>query len=172
MILVIPTLEHKQAAMEYRQEWLEKEPDTSIHGSRGLHRYENYEGWLDNIEKIKTGRLEFAGQVPSTTYFGVYDNKIIGTIDIRNYLSEPLLIRGGHIGYGVRPSERRKGYATKMLTLALDECKKLGITKILVTCDKNNTASSKTIQKCGGVLENEFIDDGGGIVLRYWIEIN
>ena len=172
LYLVIPTLEHKQDAMEYRRECLENDywvPGGHIHGSGSLNQYENYEDWLDKTEKEIHNKNP--NLVPATVYFAIHNGKIVGTIQIRHYLNETLLIRGGHIGYGVRPSERRKGYATKMLKLALDECKKLNITKALVTCDKNNIASSKTIQKCGGVLENEFIDDGGGITLRYWIKI-
>ena len=166
--LVIPTLEHKQDAMEYRRECLDT--DGWIHGSGGFSSYENYEEWIDSIEKSRNGQNPRLG-VPATTYFAIYSNRIVGTVSIRHHLSETLLIRGGHIGYGVRPSERRKGCATRMLALALGECKNLGIEKALVTCDKENIASARTIQKNGGVLENEFVDDAGGIVLRYWIDI-
>ena len=165
MILVIPAIEHKQDAMDFKQEW----GNGHIDGSQGLYKFENYEAWLEYIKKIRNG--EFPGFVHSTVYFAVNNDKIVGMIDIRHYLNDALLIRGGHIGYGVRPSERRKGYAAKMLALALGECKHLGIDKALLTCDKNNIASAKTIQKNGGVLENEFTDDAGGVVQRYWIEI-
>ena len=167
--LVIPTLEHKHDAMEYRRECIEFGPSSHISGSGGLSNYENYEEWLDKTEKEV--HHQNPDLVPATMFFAIYNNKIVGTIHIRHYLNEPLLIRGGHIGYGVRPFERRKGYATKMLALALAECKKLGIDKVLVTCGKDNIASSKTIQKNGGVLENEFVDAAGGIILRYWIDI-
>jgi predicted acetyltransferase len=69
------------------------------------------------------------------------------------------------------PSERRKGYATEMLRLALEKCKALGIEKALVTCDMNNVASAGTILKNGGVLENEVTDDNGRIIQRYWIGV-
>jgi predicted acetyltransferase len=165
MILVTPAIEHKEAAAEFRNEW----GNDYIDGGCGLNKFEVYEDWLGHLNKIMNNQIP--GYVPSSTYFGVCGNKIVGVIDIRHYLNEPLLIRGGHIGYGVRPSERRKGHATKMLALALDECRHLGIEKALLTCDKNNIASSKTIQKNGGVQENEFTDDGGGVVLRYWIKL-
>lgn len=79
--------------------------------------------------------------------------------------------KGGHIGYEVRPSERRKGYATEMLRLALKKCVDLGITKVLITCDKSNLGSAKTIQNQGGVLENEFLEENGELAQRYWINL-
>jgi len=107
--------------------------------------------------------------VPASTYFVFVNGKIVGNIQIRHSLNESLLQNGGHIGYGVRPSERRKGYATKTLALALEKCRALGIDKVLVTCNKDNIASAKTILKNGGVLENEFTEENGNIVQRYWI---
>ena len=71
---------------------------------------------------------------------------------------------------GVRPSERRKGYAKAMIALALDECRKLGIEKVLMVCNKENTGSAKSIQNNGGVLENE-INVEGETVQRYWIQL-
>ncbi|MBO5931755.1 MAG: GNAT family acetyltransferase, partial [Clostridia bacterium] len=70
-----------------------------------------------------------------------------------------------------RPSERRKGYATEMIRLSLIECKKVGINRVLMVCDKTNIGSAKSIIKNGGVLENEIVDDNGNIQQRYWIEV-
>ena len=91
-------------------------------------------------------------------------------MNIRHRLNESLLLDGGHIGDGVRPSERGKGIATEMIRLALDECRKLGINRVLMVCDKDNPASARTIIKNGGVLENE-VEAGGNVVQRYWIEV-
>ena len=112
------------------------------------------------------------GIVPSDIYFLVDDNSkyLIGAIDIRHYLNEYLLKYGGNIGYGIRPSERKKGYATEMLYLALEECKTKGLSKVLITCFKSNVASANTIIKNGGILENE-IAEGGNIKQRYWIQL-
>jgi predicted acetyltransferase len=77
---------------------------------------------------------------------------------------------GGHIGYGIRPSERKKGYASLMLSLALPIAKKVGLEKVLITCDKSNLGSARTIISNGGVLENE-VREEDDIVQRYWIDI-
>ncbi|WP_253199267.1 GNAT family N-acetyltransferase [Clostridium tagluense] len=98
--------------------------------------------------------------VPAHTYFLVLENKkIIGAINIRHYLNDYLFNFGGHIGYGAL-----------MLSMALPIAKELGISKALVTCDKNNLGSAKTIINNGGVLENEVIEDGE-VTQRYWIEV-
>ncbi len=111
--------------------------------------------------------------VPSSTYFLMDKNqdKILGAVNIRHRLNESLLNIGGHVGYGLAPSERKKGYAPTMLALALDLCLSLGITRALVTCNESNTPSSRTIRKNGGVLESLFPDEDGTIVERYWIDL-
>ena len=113
------------------------------------------------------------GLVPDSTFFCLDAERdiIVGAVNIRHYLSGSLLFDGGHIGDGVRPSERRKGIATRMIALALDECRKLGISRVLMVCDKANVASAKSIVNNGGVLENEVIDDDGEVVQRYWIDL-
>ena len=95
---------------------------------------------------------------------------MVGTVNIRHWLSEALLVNGGHIGDGIRPSERKKGYATKMIALALEECKKLNIDRVLMVCSKYNIGSAKSIINNGGIIENEIINDDGTIDQRYWIE--
>ncbi len=125
---------------------------------KGLPEYETEEGCPKNF-------------VPGTTWFYVNDaGRILGALNLRHRLNEYLLATGGHIGYGVRPSERRRGYASQMLALALEEAKKMGIPKVLITCDKENTGSARTIQKNGGVLENE-VPEEGRITQRYWIAL-
>ncbi len=109
--------------------------------------------------------------VPADSYFMVNESgKIIGTVQIRHTLNEYLLNYGGHIGYGIRPLERQKGHAKVILKLALKRCLELNIRKILITCNKGNIASAKTIIANGGVLENE-IPEGDKIKQRYWITI-
>ena len=95
---------------------------------------------------------------------------MVGAVNIRHDLNDYLLKYGGHIGDGIRPSERRKGYATEMIRLALEECRKLGLTRVLMTCDKNNIGSAKSIIRNGGILEDEVLEEGV-IKQRYWISL-
>ena len=174
MKLIFPVIEHKRAALEYRQEWLDSGLGESINGSWGLQRreYKNFEKWLSDIEKLVSGQGNNPDiNVPASTYFAFCGDRIVGNIQIRHHLNEYLLSTYGHIGYSVRPSERQKGYATKMLSLALDKCRELGMEKVLVSCDKNNVGSFKTILKNGGILEKEFVEDDGSIVQQYWISL-
>jgi predicted acetyltransferase len=168
LYFVKPAIGHKQAMLEFAQEFVDADDGTHINGSGGFQKYKSYEEWLGNINtgKARTGIL-----VPASTYFGVCADKIVGIIDIRHKLNKSLLKIGGHIGYSVRPFERRKGYASAMLALALDECKKLNIKKALVTCNADNIASARTIIKNGGIFENEVAEDNGRLVQRYWINL-
>ena len=130
--------------------------------------YHDFDRYLNELE-IEEGNEE--GRVPDSTFFCLDEerNIFVGAVNIRHYLSESLLLNGGHIGDGVRPSERRKGIATKMIALALEECKKLGLGDILMVCDKENIGSAKSIINNGGILENEVVVDGV-VEQRYWIK--
>lgn len=131
--------------------------------------YHDFETYCRNLE-VKDARPNL---VPDSTFFclDVERNIFVGAVNIRHYLNESLLLNGGHIGDGVRPSERRKGIATQMIHLALLECKRLGIEKVLMVCDKENIGSAKSIIKNDGILENEISVDGI-IKQRYWISTN
>jgi predicted acetyltransferase len=115
--------------------------------------------------------LELAeGFVPNSYYVGVVDGAIIGRVSIRHELNDFLRRVGGHIGYGVIPTERQRGYATEMLRQALSICATLGIRRALVTCDADNIGSQRVIEKCGGCFEG--LTDCPGLEVqkrRYWI---
>lgn len=109
------------------------------------------------------------GLIPAHTYFLINkDEKIIGAINIRHYLNDSLEKFGGHIGYGIRPSERNKGYATEILSRGIKLANELGINDLLLVCRKDNIGSSKVIQQNGGVLENEVLNNEN-LMQRYWI---
>lgn len=132
-------------------------------------KFSDYINLLNDHEK---GLRLPPGYVPASSLSAFCDGKIVGRVSIRHELNDLLLKVGGHVGYGVLPAHRRKGYAKLMLQDALKCCEKLGIKKVLVTCDDDNIGSIKTIESANGILENK-IDAGAGKALkrRYWIEI-
>ncbi|MFJ1597955.1 GNAT family N-acetyltransferase [Streptomyces sp. NPDC088261] len=129
------------------------------------HRAEVFAGYVERLRAEaleETPRVE--GWVPSTTLWYVEGDTFLGRLAIRHRLNPFLRELGGHIGYAVRPTARRRGYATAMLTEALPVARRIGIGSVLVTCDTTNTASRKVIEAVGGVLE-----DQRGEKLRFWI---
>ena len=113
-------------------------------------------------------------RVPLNTFMLVRElnNRLIGMIDIRMMLNEYLFNYGGHIGYSIRPSERRSGYAMYQLYLGLKYFLDNNIDKVLITCNKENIGSAKTIINCGGILENEILEEDGNLLQRYWIDVS
>lgn len=167
--LVKPTLSMEKEYVDYITEW--EATEEKIVPNAAKRDSMSFKELLTKWKEYESERMYEKGLVPSSIYFLMdEDKKIYGAIDIRHELNDYLLRYGGHIGYGIRPSQRRKGYASQMLTLALPISKKLGINKALITCDKNNTGSAKTIINNGGILENEVIN-GDEITQRYWIEL-
>ena len=138
-----------------------------IHGAANMTALSIPE-WVQFTENTKNKESVTPGFVTAHTFFALDDNKIVGIINARHELNDYLLNFGGHIGYSVRKSERRKGYAKKMLNYTSEFLFSLGLEKVLITCDKKNIASKRTIESCGGILENEVIEESR-ITLRYWI---
>jgi len=133
----------------------------------------SYEDWLDHLACNSTVETVKPGWVVSSTFFGVRENdhRIVGMIDIRHTLNDFLREYGGHIGYGVRPSERNKGYATQLLNLGLAFCRNLKLDRVMLACEKNNTGSRRTIEKCGGILDREFVHTDNKTVQIFWINL-
>ena len=170
IILVKPDLSYADEIIKYKEESLAESP--IINGSAGLDRFSSIEIWLEELKKRSCEDTVPKGLVPSSTYLAVRekDNYIVGMIDIRHYLNEYLTEAGGHIGYGVRKTERNKGYAKQMLKLALEKCKELKIKKVLITCDEDNIASEKVILSANAKLEDIRNVDGEN-KKRFWIDL-
>lgn len=169
--LIFPTKEYKKEIEKYLQEFLDN-GENEIAGDGGLDRIRDFDKWLEKVQKDLSVDTIDKDRIPATLYLTIRksDKKIVGNLQIRHFLNEKLLNYGGHIGDSVRPSERRKGYATEQIRLALEKCKELGIDNVLMDCDKTNIGSAKSIQKNGGILENE-IYFGNKLVQRYWISL-
>lgn len=173
ILLVRPSKQYADQVMSYKKEMSEN--GDSFDGCAGLEDVQSFEEWIDFKARLQSKYKD--EYVPSEAFLAVRekDNQVVGIIDFRHPLSESLFHFGGNIGYSVRPSERQKGYASEMLRLILSVCREFGESKVLLTCDKKNEASRKTIVKNGGVLEKEITDTAGlsksGMIQRYWIAI-
>jgi len=169
LILVKPNESLKNQYLDMINEWKNHEEDI-IPWSLNFDS-SNFSLMIKKLEGYSKGEGLENGFVESSTYWMINkSNRIIGAIDIRHRLNDHLLFRGGHIGYGIRPSERKKGYATMMLSLALEVCRTMGISKVLITCAKDNIGSVKTIVNNGGILNSEGTD-GGEYFQRYWVDL-
>lgn len=170
LMLRRPTIADEAAVMDFRKELLKN--GDAFHGCACLECAERYGDWLDLDHWLdqRYGK----GRAPSTLWlaFRRSDHRLVGIIDYRFVLSDFMLHFGGHIGYSVRPSERRKGYGRQMLQLALEQCAQLGAKKVLLICDERNSASKRIIVSLGGQLENVTPDETGrGRIERYWITL-
>ena len=173
LVLLSPSIEYENDILQFRDEVFSSNDTDSFAGCSYLEDYTNVKDWLDSLKRQEKAETCLDRSVPSSTYMAVRtsDNKIVGIIDLRHHIDHPVLgVRGGHMGYTVRPSERGKGYAKEMLRLNLDNCKRKGIQKVLLTCNKNNTASEKVILANGGFFEKT-VNVNGRIINRYWINI-
>jgi len=173
LILVRPAHAHIPEITAYRDECLSH--DDHSHGDSGLDTATDIAKWVDFCHALTKKET-----IPKGTKYVQADQfmlmreghpRILGMINLRHYLKEGYLAEhGGHIGFGIRPLERGKGYAKAMLALCLEACRKLGLTKVLLCCDIDNHGSRGTIKACGGVFERLAIA-GAEIDERYWIEL-
>lgn len=171
--LVTPTIEYADDIMEFRRELLNADDSDSFAGCGDLEDCLKAEQWIETIEERKSAKTCPKGNVPSDTYIAVrkLDNRIVGVIDLRHHIEQPVLnLWGGHMGYIVRPSERGKGYAKMMLKLNLDNCRKKGLKKVMITCNENNKASEAVIISNGGNFEKNVMVDGE-VIKRYWVTL-
>mgnify|MGYP004502344349 FL=1 len=169
---VIPSEKYENDAIDYINEFYKY--NSKINGEGGLDSYlDNYSGWLKKLEKDRK-QIANEKRVPAETYFLVRenDNRIVGMINIRYNLNERLLLNGGHIGYSIRPTERRKGYNKINLYLGLKRLDELNVETALLDCVKSNIGSSKTMLALGAKKYNEiYNEDYGEVVEKYKIDI-
>lgn len=160
----LPELTDKRILQEYMQEHYDNN-ESSISASLGLPASE-YSEWVEKIQKNASIGDDQWGK--SLLYLCFENNKLIGLLSIRYELPDNLTEIYGDIGYGVRPSERNKGFASRMLHDALAVCKEHGKEKVLLGCYKDNIASAATIKKNGGVLVNESDNYNEGRISQYY----
>lgn len=171
-ILIRPTEEYAEQIVSYRQECLDA--GSTMDGCGSLRRTEipiefikmSMEG--ENPETVPPDR------VPATQFLFIrkWDNRLIGMLQVRHTFNDYLEKYAGHIGYSVRPSERRKGYAKEMLKAALPFCREIGLEKVLIACYDGNLGSERTILANGGVYESTVTEPRSGKALkRFWITL-
>ena len=172
MRLVLPSMQYKGRAIDYIREFHERGDE--VHGSGSLERYlreATYEAWLEKVRRDMDMANMPADRVPALTYFCVReaDARVVGMVNIRLASPDHIVTEAGHVGYSVRPTERRKGYATYMLNEAVKVCRMVGIRDVVVGCTAGNAASAGTIIKCGGVLDAEFYSERFEEVIQRYV---
>jgi predicted acetyltransferase len=132
-----------------------------------------FEELIQKLEQYSQGIGLQSGFVPHSTFWLIDDDKnLLGVSNLRHELTPSLELIGGHIGFGVRPSQRGKGLGSRLMAMTLLEAKRLGMDRLLLTCDRQNRASARVIEKNGGVLDCEVSLDDGNVTRRYWIDLN
>ena len=172
LYLIKPDLTYYEKYNEMMKEW--KESETQIAPwflDEPFETIEEFAEFIKMLDNVENGIVDkkFSS---STSYFVINESgRLIGATSLRHYLTVDGFKTWGHIGYGVRPSERRKGYATEMLKMMLQEAKNKKINKVLLGAYTSNIGSCKVIEKCKGILENVVIDpnDAKETINRYWI---
>ena len=171
LVLVKVAEEYASQIADYRQEMLDM--GSSMDGTGSLKVMENPYDYIAKCRDYEKKETLPEGRVIATQFLLIRrsDNKIVGMIQVRHYFNEYLEKYAGHIGYSVRPSERKKGYAKAMLKMALPFCNSIGLDKVLITCDEDNEGSERTIRANGGEFESIIFEPNEGINLkRFWVK--
>ena len=173
VILIRPDVSYAEEVRAYREEMLLA--GSSMDGTGALRRMENPLEWIEQSRRMEYKENVPENKVPATQFVLTSPDtrRIYGMLQVRHELNEYLQRFAGHIGYSVRPTERRKGYAKKMLKQALKFCKEeLGMSRVLVSCLVENEASRRTILACGGVFEEQVYEHIENVWLeKYWITL-
>ncbi|WP_117170096.1 GNAT family N-acetyltransferase [Paraliobacillus sediminis] len=170
MFLAQPTVDLKTKYIDFYQEWKESEEEMIPFVIK--KDPENFQSLLNYLSDCEKGIEPPESWIPeSSTYWLVDNHELIGVVNIRHRLTEPLFNGGGHIGYGIRPSKRNNGYAIQILSLALEKAKEMNLEEVLLVCNSTNTASNKVILNNGGISDKDFIDEKNNTLKRYWIKL-
>ncbi|WP_327633567.1 GNAT family N-acetyltransferase [Kribbella sp. NBC_00482] len=170
--LIEPTVDLRDSWTESASEWGDTHQDgAGVWESTDLSTADGFATWIHRLqEQSDDSRPVAPDRVHASYWWIVEDGVYLGAISLRHALNEKLLEGGGHIGYGVRPSARGRGLATWALGAVLDQARVRGMDRVLITCDDDNVASARTIERNGGVLE-DVRDTWLGRTRRYWIEL-
>ena len=171
LILVQPGPEHEAAVLDYIAE---HKAAGETHLSGGLGDFEDFASWQTRCQREHAGLWQDPEwNVPSGVFLAIrkHDSRLIGLMRLRLGDSPKVLDFDGHIGSGIRPSERRKGYARQLLHMGIKACGKAGMTKVLVTCDAGNTASEALLRGAGGRFEDTRMEEDGNLIHRFWFEV-
>ena len=171
VFLTTPSGEYLEKIADYREELLK---ENFMPGCGPLRTTPNLKKWLRKTALYSDKDTVPSDLVVSTQFICIRksDERLIGMIQVRHSLNDYLMDFGGHIGYSVRPSERKKGYAKEMLRLALGYCKEIGVENVLIACEENNEGSRRTILSNGGVYEETVYEpDKKQNLQKYWIEL-
>ena len=172
LFLVKPDLTYYEKYNEMMNEWCDSKTQIAPWFlDRPFNTIEEFAEFIQMLDETELGNQD-KRYCSTTSYFVIDENdRLVGAASLRHYLTVEGLNTWGHIGYGVRPSERRKGYGTEILKLTLEEAKKKKIYKVLMGAHKSNVGSCKVIENCNGIFENEVNDpnDDKEKINRYWI---
>lgn len=167
--LASPSIKYKKSFLAAAREVIKEDPGRV----EAQVTEETFDAYLNRLENEAVGKNLENGRVQQSQFWLVDGEKYIGRVSVRRRLNEALEKLGGHIGYFIRPTERGKGYGNKILELALQKARETGLEKVFITCDDENVASWKIIEKNGGVLQdNTILKEGEGLKRRYWISLN
>ena len=169
-MLVLPSEAYLDEVRAYREEFLAA--DSSMDGAGPLRRYPDPRDWLEAVRACENPATVPEGKVQATQFLCVEDGRVLGMLQVRHSLNDYLRLYAGHIGYSVRPSERRRGVAKWMLAAVLPFCRKLGLDRIMIACEPWNEGSRLTILANGGVYEKTVREPEQNIDLeQYWITL-
>jgi len=166
-------LELAEPSKEYEKSFIEAAHEFANEGSpEGSEAISDFDAYISNLRAESEGKSLKPNYVPASTFWLIDDGSYIGRVNIRHSLNKTLEKVGGHIGYAIRPTKRKQGYGRAALEMALPQAKKIGLSRVLITCDEDNMGSRKIIESSGGRLRDTVSEKQGKLTRRYWIVLD